>query len=104
MRGHIRERGVPGSLEYIVDIDMAAAQRCQSCNRRHWTERRPKECQVGIRPKVVSERLQPVGEEPLRGRRGLPATGLDNVSPLHLSAPCRPFLTSAAAKPTRNLA
>ncbi len=57
MRGRIRERGAPRSWEYIVDIDMAAMQRCQSCNRRHWIERRPKECQVGIRAKVVSERL-----------------------------------------------
>jgi len=43
MRGHVRKRGEPGSWEYIVDIGMAAAQRCQSCNKRHWIERRPKE-------------------------------------------------------------
>ena len=43
MRGHIRKRGEPGSWEFITDIGMAAAQRCQSCSRRSWVERRPKE-------------------------------------------------------------
>ena len=45
MRGSIRHRGDEraGSWEYIVDIGMAAAQRCQSCNKRFWIERRPKE-------------------------------------------------------------
>jgi predicted RNA-binding Zn-ribbon protein involved in translation (DUF1610 family) len=43
MRDHARKRGEPGSWEYIVDVGMAAAQRCQSCNKRHWVERRPKE-------------------------------------------------------------
>jgi integrase len=42
MRGHIRRRGT-ASFEYIVDIGMASAQRCQSCNRRFWVERKPKE-------------------------------------------------------------
>ena len=43
MRGHIRRRGDPGSWEYIADIGMAAAQRCQSCGRRFWVERKPKD-------------------------------------------------------------
>ena len=45
MRGSIRHRGEEraGSWEYIVDVGMAAAQRCQSCNKRFWVERRPKE-------------------------------------------------------------
>jgi len=43
MRGHVRKRGEPGSWEYIVDIGMAAAQRCTVCNKRLWVERRPKE-------------------------------------------------------------
>jgi integrase/predicted RNA-binding Zn-ribbon protein involved in translation (DUF1610 family) len=42
MRGHIRRRG-RASFEYIVDIGMASAQRCQGCNRRFWVERKPKE-------------------------------------------------------------
>jgi site-specific recombinase XerD len=45
MRGSIRHRGEErsGSWEYIVDIGVAAAQRCQNCNRRFWIERRPKQ-------------------------------------------------------------
>jgi site-specific recombinase XerD len=43
MRGHIRKRGEPGSWEYIVDIGLAAAQRCESCKKRLWIERRPRE-------------------------------------------------------------
>jgi len=43
MRGHVRKRGEPGSWEYIVDVGLAAAQRCTSCNKRLWIERRPKE-------------------------------------------------------------
>ncbi len=43
MRGHVRRRGDPGSWEYIVDIGMHASQRCQTCNRRFWVERRPKQ-------------------------------------------------------------
>src|SRR5450759_4403800 len=41
MRGHVRKRGEPGSWEYIVDVGLAAAQRCESCGRRFWIERRP---------------------------------------------------------------
>jgi len=43
MRGHVRKRGEPGSWEYIADIGPAAAQRCETCRRRFWIERRPKE-------------------------------------------------------------
>ena len=43
MRGHIRRRG-EHSYEYIVDIGMASAQRCQVCKRRFWVERKPKGC------------------------------------------------------------
>ena len=42
MRGLVRKRGEPGSWEYIVDVGLAAAQRCQSCKKRFWVERRPK--------------------------------------------------------------
>ena len=42
MRGHIRKRG-SASFEYIVDVGVAPAQRCQSCHKRFWLERRPKE-------------------------------------------------------------
>jgi integrase/predicted RNA-binding Zn-ribbon protein involved in translation (DUF1610 family) len=42
MRGHVRRRGKT-SFEYIVDIGTASAQRCQSCNRRFWIERKPRE-------------------------------------------------------------
>src|SRR5450759_2739807 len=45
MRGHVRKRGesASGSWEYIVDVGLAAAQRCGTCKRRFWIERRPKE-------------------------------------------------------------
>ena len=44
MRGHVRHRGEErlGSWEYIVDIGLAAAQRCEGCGRRFWIERRPR--------------------------------------------------------------
>lgn len=41
MQGHIRRRG-KASFEYIVDVGLAPAQRCQDCGRRFWVERRPK--------------------------------------------------------------
>jgi integrase len=45
MRGHVRHRGESscGSWEYIVDVGLAAAQRCTACNKRLWVERRPQE-------------------------------------------------------------
>jgi len=43
MRGHVRKRGEPGSWEYIVDVGMAAAQRCGVCNKRVWVERKPRD-------------------------------------------------------------
>jgi predicted RNA-binding Zn-ribbon protein involved in translation (DUF1610 family) len=42
MRGHIRRRGDPGSWEYIIDVGMATAQRCEACGKRFWMERKPK--------------------------------------------------------------
>ena len=41
MQGHIRRRG-KASYEYIVDVGVAAAQRCQDCGRRFWIERKPR--------------------------------------------------------------
>ena len=38
MKGHIRRRGA--SWEFIIDVGMAAAQRCEGCGRRFWVERR----------------------------------------------------------------
>ena len=43
MRGHIRRRG-ERSYEYIVDVGIAEAQRCRSCGRRFWLERKPRQC------------------------------------------------------------
>jgi integrase len=44
MKGHVRHRGEErsGSWEYIIDVGLAAAQRCSACNKRLWIERRPK--------------------------------------------------------------
>jgi len=39
VRGSVRKRG--RSWEYNVDVGLAAAQRCQECNKRLWIERRP---------------------------------------------------------------
>jgi integrase len=44
MRGHIRRRGDPGSWEYIIDVGVAAAQRCSACGKRFWMERKPRPC------------------------------------------------------------
>ena len=41
MQGHIRRRG-KASYEYIVDVGVAAAQRCSDCGRRFWIERKPR--------------------------------------------------------------
>jgi len=43
MRGHIRKRSESGGWEYIVDIGLAAAQRCQVCGKRFWIERKARE-------------------------------------------------------------
>jgi integrase/predicted RNA-binding Zn-ribbon protein involved in translation (DUF1610 family) len=43
LQGHIRRRGSAGSWEYILDVGRYGAQRCQSCGRRFWIERRPRE-------------------------------------------------------------
>jgi integrase/predicted RNA-binding Zn-ribbon protein involved in translation (DUF1610 family) len=42
MQGHIRRREA-GSWEYTIDIGRSPAQRCRSCGRRFWVERRPRE-------------------------------------------------------------
>jgi integrase len=42
MRGHIRRRGNSGGWEYVIDVGMAAAQRCQSCGKRFWIARKAK--------------------------------------------------------------
>jgi hypothetical protein len=52
MRGHIRKRG--SSWEYILDVGMAAAQRCQGCGKRYWMGRKPKPAC----PKCAGELLQ----------------------------------------------
>ena len=54
MRGHIRRRGDPGSWEYIIDVGMATAQRCQGCGKRFWMERKPKP----VCPKCGGELLE----------------------------------------------
>ena len=42
MQGHVRRRDA-GSWEYTIDIGRASAQRCQSCHRRFWVERRARD-------------------------------------------------------------
>ena len=44
MRGSIRHRGEEraGSWEYIVDTGMHTAERCPTCKKRFWVERRPR--------------------------------------------------------------
>jgi integrase len=46
MQGHVRRRG-KDSWEYIADVGMGAAERCQKCGRRFWVERKPR----GVCPK-----------------------------------------------------
>ena len=43
LQGHIRQRGPSGTWEYILDVGVFAAQRCESCGRRFWVERKPSE-------------------------------------------------------------
>ena len=65
MRGHARKRGEPGTWEYIVDVGQAAAQRCQSCNKRLWIERRPRgscpKCGGGLKETEERRRETKVG-------------------------------------------
>ena len=42
-QGHIRRRQPVGTWEFILDVGVFAAQRCQSCGRRFWVERKPRE-------------------------------------------------------------
>ena len=43
LQGHVGKRLPAGSWEYILDVGVFAAQRCEACGRRAWVERRPKE-------------------------------------------------------------
>ncbi len=43
MQGHIRKRQPAGTWEYILDVGVFAAQRCEACGRRFWIERKPRE-------------------------------------------------------------
>lgn len=43
MRGSIRQRGRSGGWEFTIDVGMQRAQRCASCGKRLWVERRPKD-------------------------------------------------------------
>ena len=52
MQGHIRRRDA-GSWEYTIDVGRAPAQRCQSCGRRFWVERRPKDSCPGCGGELV---------------------------------------------------
>ena len=40
MQGSLRRRGPAGSWEYLIDIGSQRAQRCRSCGKRFWVERR----------------------------------------------------------------
>ena len=42
MQGSLRRRGSTGSWEYLIDIGTERAQRCRSCGKRFWLERRPR--------------------------------------------------------------
>jgi integrase len=42
MQGSLRRRGAAGSWEYLIDIGTQRAQRCRSCHKRFWVERRPR--------------------------------------------------------------
>ena len=76
VRGSIRHRGDEraGSWEYIADVGMAAAQRCQDCNKRFWIARRP----LRKLPKVWRQPARDRGTPPrdqgrLRHPEGMPA-------------------------------
>jgi integrase len=43
MQGSLRRRSPGGSWEYLIDVGMARAQRCQRCGKRFWVERRPRD-------------------------------------------------------------
>ena len=69
MRGHIRRRGDPGSWEYIIDVGMAAAQRCQSCGHRFWMERKAQ----ALLPEVRRDAARDARNVAARRRPVLPA-------------------------------
>ena len=76
MRGSIRRRGKT-SFEYIVDIGMASAQRCQGCGHRFWVERKLRECC----PKFGGELIET--EERRRAIKGGFATQRECQAALH---------------------
>jgi len=76
MRGSIRRRGKT-SFEYIVDIGMASAQRCQGCGHRFWVERKLRECC----PKCGGELIET--EERRRAIKGGFATQRECQAALH---------------------
>jgi predicted RNA-binding Zn-ribbon protein involved in translation (DUF1610 family) len=46
MQGSLRRRGPAGGTgawEYVIDIGTQRTQRCRSCRKRFWVERRPKQ-------------------------------------------------------------
>jgi integrase/predicted RNA-binding Zn-ribbon protein involved in translation (DUF1610 family) len=43
MQGSLRRRGPAGAWEYVIDIGTQRAQRCQTCGKRFWVERRPRQ-------------------------------------------------------------
>jgi len=70
MQGHVRKRG-KDSWEYIADIGMHAAERCQECGRRFWIERRPRQVCPKVRRQAHRDRgAPPADEERLRDAQG----------------------------------
>jgi integrase len=43
MQGSLRRRGPGGAWEYLIDVGMARAQRCEGCGKRFWVELRLRE-------------------------------------------------------------
>jgi integrase len=41
MRGSLRHRGQPGSWEFRLELGEQPAQRCETCNKRFWLDRKP---------------------------------------------------------------
>ena len=62
MQGHVRRRG-KGSCEYIVDVGMAPAQRCQAAAGRFWVERRPKGACPSCGGKLLRDRGAPARDQ-----------------------------------------
>ena len=85
MQGHVRSRG-KGSWEYIADIGMHAAERCQRCGRRFWVERKPK----GVCP-TCGGRLIETEERRRQTKAGFPTRkGSDDRKSVGPLSPQRP--------------